>query len=123
MPACFYSRGEVIAALRVRSAIGQRCVAAAATLTIRNLIDEKTGEVRLWVLKGLARRVAMRTWGEITPRSLRAAVRMMADTVPEMQCAWRRRHGLPIAMSTNTPLWHGARWRAPLGLLRSPRSQ
>lgn len=72
-------------------------------LTIRNLLDEETGEVKLWVLKGLARREALRTWGEITPRSLRSAVRMIADNVPEMQCAWRQRHGLPVAMTTVAP--------------------
>ncbi|MET4801226.1 hypothetical protein [Bradyrhizobium sp. LB11.1] len=77
--------------------------APAATLTIRNLIDEETGEVKMWVLKGLAHREAMLTWGEISPRSLRSAVRMIADTIPEMQCAWRQRHGLPVAMSTITP--------------------
>ena len=71
----------------------------AAPLTIRNLIDEEAGDVKLWVLKALARREAMRTWGEITPRSLRASVRVVADTIPEMQCAWRQRHGLPIAMT------------------------
>lgn len=74
-----------------------------ATLTIRNMIDEETGEVKMWVLKGLARREAMLTWGEITPRSLRAAVRMVADAIPEMRCAWRQRHGLPVAMSIITP--------------------
>jgi len=75
----------------------------AAVLTIRNLIDEETGEVKIWVLKGLARREAMLTWGEISPRALRAAVRMIADMIPEMQCAWRQRRGLPIAMTTITP--------------------
>ncbi|MGL3111929.1 hypothetical protein [Bradyrhizobium sp. BR 1432] len=75
----------------------------AAILTIRNLIDEETGDVKLWVLKGLARREALRTWGEISPRALRSAVRMIADRIPEMKCAWRQRHGLPVAMSTITP--------------------
>lgn len=74
-----------------------------SALTIRNLLDAETGEVKLWVLKGLARREALRTWGEITPRSLRSAVRMIADNVPEMQCAWRQRRGLPVAMTTITP--------------------
>ncbi|MCA1527367.1 hypothetical protein [Bradyrhizobium yuanmingense] len=73
------------------------------SLTIRNLIDEETGEVKVWVLKGLARREAMRTWGEITPRSLRAAVRTVADMIPEMLCAWRQRHGLPVATTLVTP--------------------
>ncbi|OKO66896.1 hypothetical protein [Bradyrhizobium sp. AS23.2] len=75
----------------------------AATLTVRNLVDKQTGEVRMWVLKGLARREAMRTWGEITPRSLRASIRLYADMIPEMQCAWRQRHGLPVAMTTVIP--------------------
>ncbi|OSI67655.1 hypothetical protein [Bradyrhizobium canariense] len=72
----------------------------ATTLTVRNLIDEDTGEIKVWVLKGLARREAMLTWGSITPRALRGAVRMIADLIPEMQCAWRQRHGLPVAMTT-----------------------
>ena len=75
----------------------------AATLTVRNLINEETGEVKVWVLKGLARREAMRTWGEISPRSLRAAVRQVADLIPEMQCGWRQRHGLPVATTLVTP--------------------
>jgi hypothetical protein len=58
------------------------------------------------ILKGLARREAMRTWGEITPRSLRAAIRLCADMIPEMQCAWRQRDGLPVAM---TPARDGVR--------------
>jgi hypothetical protein len=49
--------------------------------------------VRKWVLKGLARREAMRTWGEISPHSLQASIRLYADIIPEMQCAWRQRHG------------------------------
>jgi hypothetical protein len=73
-----------------------------ATLTIRSLVDEDTGEVRLWVLKGIARREALRTWGAITPRSLRAAVRATADQIPEMQCAWRQRRGLPIVTTLVT---------------------
>ena len=74
----------------------------AATLTIRNLIDEETGDVKLWVLKGLARREAMRTWGEITPRSLPASVRALPDTPPEMQCEWTTRPGYTLAMSIVT---------------------
>lgn len=67
-----------------------------------NLICEETGEVQLWVLKGLARREAMLTWGAITPRSLRYALRNVADYIPEMQCAWRQRHGLPVKTTTVT---------------------
>lgn len=71
-------------------------------LTRSNLIDEETGEVNLWVLKGIARREAMKTWGAITPMSLRAALREAADLIPEMRCAWRQRHGLPIEISMVT---------------------
>lgn len=71
-------------------------------LTRSNLICEETGEVKLWVLRGLARREAMKTWGAITPRSLRFALREVADHIPLMQCAWRQRHGLPVATSTVT---------------------
>lgn len=70
---------------------------ALPALTVRNLIDEETGEVKVWVLKGLARREAMLTWGEISPLSLRKSVRVIADQIPEMLCAWRQRHGLPVA--------------------------
>lgn len=73
-----------------------------SALTRSNLICEETGEVKLWVLKGLARREAMKTWGAITPRSLREALRVVADLIPEMQCGWRQRHGLPVASSTVT---------------------
>lgn len=87
---------------------------AMPALTRRNLIDEETGEVNLWVLKGLARREAVLTWGEISPLSLRKSVRMIADLIPEQQVAWRQRHGLPIATSTITP--YGT---APDGVRRS----
>lgn len=73
-----------------------------ATLTIHNLIDEETGETNLWALKGLARREAMETYGAITPRSLRAGLRMFADRLPTLQAAWRQRHGLPVATTTIT---------------------
>jgi hypothetical protein len=71
-------------------------------LTRNNLIDEATGEVNLWVLKGLARREAMLTYGAITPRSLRSALKMFAGMLPSMQDAWRERHGLPVDYTTVT---------------------
>jgi hypothetical protein len=71
-------------------------------LTRSNLIDETTGEVNLWVLKGLARREAMLTYGAITPRSLRSALKMFAGMLPSMQDAWRDRHGLPVDYTTVT---------------------
>ncbi len=72
-------------------------------LTRNNLIDETTGEVNLWVLKGLARREAMATYGAVTPRSLRSALKMYADMLPTLQSAWRERHGLPVETTTITP--------------------
>lgn len=74
-----------------------------ATLTRNNLIDDATGEVNLWVLKGLARREALATYGAITPRSLRSALRMYAGMIPAMQDAWRERKGLPVEYVTATP--------------------
>jgi len=74
-----------------------------ATLTVNNLIDEETGEVRLAVLKGLARREAMLTYGAITPRSLRSGLKMYADRLPELICAWRQRHGLPVETTMIEP--------------------
>lgn len=84
-----------------------------AVLTQNQLIDEETGEVNLWVLKGLARREAMRTWGEITPRSLRSSLRQYAGMIPQMQTAWRERRGLPVNYVIVTPFGHpkaGVRW-------------
>jgi hypothetical protein len=75
---------------------------AMSALTRSNLIDEQTGEVKLWVLKGLARREAMQTYGAITPRSLRSALQFYADMLPEMKTAWRERHGLPVEYVTVT---------------------
>jgi hypothetical protein len=85
-----------------------------AILTRHNLIDQENGEVNVWVLKGLARREALRTWGEITPRSLRSALREFASLIPELQAAWRQAHGLPVATTMVTP--HG---RAREGVRRS----
>ena len=72
-------------------------------LTRSNLIDQQTGEVNLWVLKGLARREALATWGEISPRSLRSALKMYAGMIPTMQDAWREQNGQQIATTTITP--------------------
>lgn len=71
-------------------------------LTRSNLIDQATGEVNLWVLKGLARKEALATYGAITPRSLRSALKMFAGMIPTMQDAWREQHGLPVDYSTVT---------------------
>lgn len=71
-------------------------------LSRTNLIDEATGEVNLWVLKGLARKEALATYGAITPRSLRSGLKMFAGMVPTLQDAWRDRHGLPVQSSTVT---------------------
>lgn len=85
------------------------------TLTRANLIDQQTGEVNLWVLKGLARREAMATYGAITPRSLRSALKMYAGMIPTMQDAWREQNGHQLDYSTVTPFGrqrHGVRLSA-----------
>jgi hypothetical protein len=74
-----------------------------ALLTPHQLIDEETGEINLGVLKALARRRAMQDYGAITPRSLRSALREYAGMIPQMQTAWRQRHGLPIETVLVTP--------------------
>ncbi len=76
---------------------------AMPALTRSNLIDEQTGEVKLWVLKGLARREAVKTYGAITPRSLRSALQYYAGMLPELQTIWRQRHGLPVDIVLVTP--------------------
>jgi hypothetical protein len=48
---------------------------AVPVLTVNNLVDETTGETKISVLKGLARRRAMADYGAITPRSLRSGLR------------------------------------------------
>lgn len=68
----------------------------ARILTLNQLVDEQTGEVNLTVLKGLARRRALADYGAISPRSLRSAVREYAGIIPQLQTAWRERHGLPV---------------------------
>jgi hypothetical protein len=72
-------------------------------LSPHQLIDEDTGEVNVTVLKRLARREAMATYGAITPRSLRSALREYAGIIPQMQTAWRQRHGLPVEYVMVTP--------------------
>jgi hypothetical protein len=42
-------------------------------------------------------------YGAITPRSLRSALEYYTDMLPEKICAWRMRHGLPVAMATVMP--------------------
>jgi hypothetical protein len=39
-------------------------------------------------------------YGAITPRSLRSALEYYTGMLPEKICAWRMRHGLPVAMAT-----------------------
>lgn len=72
-------------------------------VTRHDLLDEETGEVNLGALKALARREAMATYGAITPRSLRSSLREVSGLLPELQAAWRERHGLPIPTTTITP--------------------
>jgi hypothetical protein len=77
-----------------------------AFLTPNNLLDQTTGEVNLAVLKGLARRRALHDYGAITPRSLRSALREYAGMIPELQCAWRERHELPVTTTMITAYGH-----------------
>jgi hypothetical protein len=72
-------------------------------LTLNNLIDQETGETNLRVLKALSRRRAMADYGAQSPRALRASLQYYAGLLPEMQCAWRQRHGLPVATTMMTP--------------------
>jgi hypothetical protein len=72
-------------------------------LTLRNLIEEETGQTNLQVLKALSRRRAMADWGVLSPRALRSSLQYYAGLLPEMQCAWRQRHGLPVATTMMTP--------------------
>lgn len=72
-------------------------------ITIHNLIDVDTGEVNFGVLKALSRRRAMSEYGAITPRSLRSALAYYAGLIPEKQCAWRMRNGLPVATTMAAP--------------------
>ena len=71
-------------------------------LSRNNLINEATGEVNLWVLKGLARREALATYGAITPRSVRSGLREYAGLIPQLKTTWRERQGLPIEYVTVT---------------------
>lgn len=71
-----------------------------SSFTRNDLLDSETGEVNLSALKALARREAMLTFGSTAPRYLRAALRQVADLIPEMHCAWRERHGLPVQYSS-----------------------
>jgi hypothetical protein len=72
-------------------------------LTLNNLIDEETGKTNTAVLKALVRRRAMADYDDLSPRALRSSLQYYAGRLPEMQCAWRQRHGLPVATTMITP--------------------
>jgi hypothetical protein len=72
-------------------------------LTINNLIDQETGETNRSVFKGLCRRRAMADYGCLSPRAIRSALRYYSNLVDQMSCAWRQRHGLPVATTMMTP--------------------
>lgn len=72
-------------------------------LTLNRLIDEETGETNREVFKGLCRRRAMADYGDLSPRALRSSIRYYSYIIDQMSCAWRMRHGLPVAMTTITP--------------------
>jgi hypothetical protein len=71
-----------------------------ATLTLNNLINEATGEANRDVFKGLCRRRAMADFGRLSPYALRSSIRYYGNIVDQLSCAWRMRHGLPVAMTT-----------------------
>lgn len=65
-------------------------------LTLRNLIDNETGETNLSVLKAMARRRAIAETGFASPRAVREALAHYRDFILPMQCGWRQAHGLPV---------------------------
>jgi hypothetical protein len=69
-------------------------------LTLSNLINEETGETNREVFKGLCRRRAVADFGDLSPRALRSSIRYYGNLVDQLSCAWRMRHGLPVAMTT-----------------------
>jgi hypothetical protein len=75
-----------------------------ANILIRsNLINEETGETNREVFKGLCRRRAMADFGNLSPRALRSSIRYYGNLVDQLSCAWRQRHGLPVATTMVTP--------------------
>jgi hypothetical protein len=72
----------------------------ASILTLSKLINEETGETNREVFKGLCRRRAMADFGDLSPHALRSSIRYYGNLVDQMACAWRMRHGLPVAMTT-----------------------
>ena len=72
-------------------------------LNLNNLINEETGETDREVFKGLCRRRAMADYGDLSPRALRSSLRYYGNLVDQMACAWRMRHGLPVATVMVTP--------------------
>jgi hypothetical protein len=75
----------------------------ASRLTLNNLIDEDTGGTNREVFKGLCRRRAMADYGDLSSRALRSSIRYYSNLVDQMACAWRQRHGLPVATTMMTP--------------------
>jgi hypothetical protein len=72
-------------------------------LSLNNLIDQETGETNRDVFKGLCRRRAMADYGDLSPRAIRSALRYYSNLVDQMACAWRQRHGLPVATTMMPP--------------------
>lgn len=72
-------------------------------LSLKNLIDDATGQTNRAVLWGLVHRRAIADDGAITPRSLRSSQRYYATLLAQMLCGWRTRHGIPVRMVTITP--------------------
>lgn len=64
-----------------------------------DLIDENA-EVKLWVVKAMARRHALHKHGEISPMSLREALLWVNDRIPMLIRRKRKELGLPVDAGT-----------------------
>jgi hypothetical protein len=72
-------------------------------LTLRALINEDDGTTNMLVLKAMTRRRAMADYGCISPHSLRQAIRYYGSILEQMQCAWKMRHGVEVAVTMVSP--------------------
>lgn len=70
-----------------------------------DLIDDNV-QVRLWVMKSMARRQAMGQHGALTPRSLREALLWVNDRVDMLKDRKRRQLGLPLAPTVLVDMGH-----------------
>lgn len=71
-------------------------------LSLKNLIDDATGQTNRAVLRGLVHRRAIADDGAITPKSLRSSQRYYASLLAQLLSGWQTRHGVPMRMVTVT---------------------